>query len=415
MTPSEPSKTIIIPVNRKEDYLNYVDNKTLFRNEIERLYDSFPEIFPSQFEEGFRLYGFCKESKKIPEIPVRRIQLKATKEVYQVSPSFIMPYRVGYTDDCSKALFFRFWGVPYWALAHVFGRDAMYWYRIYTSLGQNSIVGTTVKSPECLPNHNLFDEKHFKFYGKKTYAATTVGGGCMLGVEPSDTADEEGLTRAYEVYASECRQLNPEYEPETGNTDGWAATQKAIKALFPNITLILCFLHKWLSVARTIKKKSEEYWEVGKRVWHVYRAANWQVFAQRLRRLREWSEKSITSEKTRKKLLKLCKKKEEYRGGYEYEQAHRTSNSLDRLMDHQDRMMYSTRGWHGTRESMRLALRAMALLWNFHPFAPRKRKEGEQPLSAFEKLNGFRYHDNWLQNLLIASSLQRDNSINRKR
>ena len=31
------------------------------------------------------------------------------------------------------------------ALAYVFGRNAMYWYRIYLSLGRASIVGTTIK------------------------------------------------------------------------------------------------------------------------------------------------------------------------------------------------------------------------------------------------------------------------------
>jgi hypothetical protein len=36
-------------------------------------------------------------------------------------------------------------------------------------------------------------------------------------------------------------------------------------------------------------------------------------------------------------------------------------------MNHQDRRLYAMCYFHGTLESARLAVRAMALLWNFHP------------------------------------------------
>ena len=44
-------------------------------------------------------------------------------------------------------------------IAHVFGRDAMYWYRLEQGLGRFSLVGTTVKSPEQLPKDLVADEK----------------------------------------------------------------------------------------------------------------------------------------------------------------------------------------------------------------------------------------------------------------
>jgi len=47
----------------------------------------------------------------------------------------------------------------------------------------------------------------------------------------------------------------------------------------------------------------------------------------------------------------------------------------------------------------------MAFLWNFHPFC-RKTQKATGCLWPFEHLNGFRYHDNWVRNLLIASSLK---------
>jgi len=54
----------------------------------------------------------------------------------------------------------------------------------------------------------------------------------------------------------------------------------------------------------------------------------------------------------------------------------------------------------------------MAILWNFHPYTRKvqdtRKVQALEPhsKSPFADLNGFRYHDNWLRNLLIASSLK---------
>jgi hypothetical protein len=60
---------------------------------------------------------------------------------------------------------------------------------------------------------------------------------------------------------------------------------------------------------------------------------------------------------------------------------------------------------HATTASARLAVRAMALPWHFHPYGPRLRRDQPARMSPFHDLNGFQYHPNWLHNLLIASSL----------
>jgi hypothetical protein len=54
---------------------------------------------------------------------------------------------------------------------------------------------------------------------------------------------------------------------------------------------------------------------------------------------------------------------------------------------------------------MQQGLRAIALLWNFHLYSHKVQRLERYSKSPFEDLNGFRYHDNWLHNLLIASSL----------
>ena len=63
------------------------------------------------------------------------------------------------------------------------------------------------------------------------------------------------------------------------------------------------------------------------------------------------------------------------------------------------------RSCHATTASARLAVRAMALPWNFHPYGRRLRRDQPSRVSPFHDLNGFQYHPNWLHNLLIASSL----------
>ncbi len=62
--------------------------------------------------------------------------------------------------EVEKPLFLMRFHVPSWAVADVFGRDAMYWYRLQQGLGRFSLVGTTVKSPQRLPADLVADEKH---------------------------------------------------------------------------------------------------------------------------------------------------------------------------------------------------------------------------------------------------------------
>ena len=52
-----------------------------------------------------------------------------------------------------------------------FGRNDMYWYRMVTGFKRCSIVGTTVKNPECLPKDVVADEKHTSLKEQKVYGA----------------------------------------------------------------------------------------------------------------------------------------------------------------------------------------------------------------------------------------------------
>ena len=72
--------------------------------------------------------------------------------MFQVVPSFVLPYMTGSVGDVEKPLFLHLkFGVPFWALSYVFGRDDSYWYRVSQQLGRPSLVGTSVKRADKLP------------------------------------------------------------------------------------------------------------------------------------------------------------------------------------------------------------------------------------------------------------------------
>ncbi len=184
-------------------------------------------------------------------------------------------------------MFLRKFGVPFWALARVFGRDPMFYYRLECALGRASIVGTTVKVD--LPEHLAADEHHQTRDGEKMYIAATVGGGCCLGAEPAEAAGTDELTAAYGVFREEARDVAADYAPTTVNTDGWKGTRAAWKALFTGVVLLSCFLHGWLKIRDRAKHLGEQFREIGRRVWWAYRAPDRRSFAQRLRSLRQWA------------------------------------------------------------------------------------------------------------------------------
>ena len=412
MKPSQrQAKTIVLPFATQESYFAMIPDTNTFREQLFHVYALHPELFPLDFDKGFHFCGVIK-SKKLG-ITQRKVRLLANGQTYQIRPSFVMPYMTGLYDELEKALYLRKWGVPFYALTYCFGHDDMFWYRNFVDLGRNNIVGSTVKTEQALPEHLTVDEKHVRFHGVKGYVATTGANGCMLGASLSLGVSEQELTEGYGEFASELKAVAPSFSPLTANCDGWSATQNAIKSLFKGITVVLCFLHSWLSIRDRCRKAKELTYSIGERVWKAYHSKTKRLFSQRIRRLREWAQKELDEGIVKQKVLKLCSKRDEFTKAYEFEGARRTSNEVDRMMDFQKRQFKAMRGFSGFGESTSLYLRACCLLWNFHP-----RQGGgkdESPRSSFEGCNGFQYHDNWLQNLQCAASLKGERPLHKKR
>ena len=211
-------------------------------------------------------------------------------------------------------------------------------------------------------------------------------------------------TRVFPCTTAPCRSkaLAPAYQVRSVCTDGWEATRQAWRGLFHKITVVLCFLHAIL--------KMKKYWagqwrqRVLDRAWQVYQAATTRQFAQRLRRVAEWTPAPLSGA-VAQRVLKRCRRRSDFAPAYDGPQAHRTSTAVDRRLDDQDRRLDAMRYWHGTTDSARLAVRAMALQWNFHPYGTRLRRDQPSRAAPFHDLNGLQYHSSWLHTLLIASSM----------
>lgn len=269
-----------------------------------------------------------------------------------------------------------------------------------------SLVGTTVKTPARLPRDLVVDEKHSRLQGEKIYIATTAADGCIVGAAVTDSASAAGLRHAYQVFADEARALDPDYVPETVNTDGWAATQRAWKGLFPTVTVILCFLHAFLKIRDRATQALAEFFEpLDKPLWHAYRASTKAAFAQRLRRVREWAQATLPDSPMKRHTLDLCDKRAQFSRCYDHPRAHRTSNLVDRLMRFLDRACFNAQYFHGTLASAERRVRALALLWNFCPSSPSTIKTHQGRRCPAERLSGKRYANNGLEHLLVSGSM----------
>jgi len=362
-----------------------------------------PELFPAEISSGYKMKEI-RFSKKL-NLKTRRISIAGVS--YTIRPSFVMPYMTGFVKDVEKPLFLRKFAVPFWALSYCFGKNPMFWYRLEASIGRHSLLGTTIKSAEKLPQHLSADEKHTRLLGKKAYIATTAGSGCILGACVSESASGEKLQKAYSVFKEEATCINPEYQPDTVNTDGWLATQNTWKKLFPKIAVLSCFLHIFIGIRdRSRKKYKNHFLDVATRLWDCFRAESKGAFSQRVRRLSERCQntKNKIPDVISGKIKKLRDNLPQFAKAYDFPGAHRTSNMVDRLMQRMDRHLFSTQYFHGTLKSSNLSIRAWALIQNFAPFNPWTVKQ-KGHVSSFQRVNGFQYHENWLQNLLISASL----------
>ena len=81
---------------------------------------------------------------------------------------------------------------------------------------------------------------------------------------------------------------------------------------------------------------------------------------------------------------------------------------IDRLMRGMDKYLVGMQFFHGTLVSAEYGIRSYCLLTNAQTYMynPTASDKCQNTRSPFTQLNGFTYHECWLQNLLIATSRQ---------
>lgn len=404
-------RRIVLPITY-EQYTEVMSTSDMARNYLDEQMKAYPELLPAVMAQGYKFNGWTEVSKKQPDKRLRRIRLatadaEGRKLAYTIAPCDMLPYMTGMVTEVEKALFLKQFGVPDWALTYVLGRNDSYWYRQTEAFGRYDLVGSTVKGDNEIPRDILADEKHAKAHGGKWYIGTTVAQDCVLGASVSTTADAAGLTAAYGVFKTEAKAIDPQYQPTTVNTDGWAATSKAWHTLFPSVVVILCYLHAFIKIRSRCKRLGDYYEQIKQHVWDIYHAPDRDAFKNRVSDLQNWAmvNRTAISAYALDSIDKLCQRSDQFCLAFDHPTAYRTSNMLDRHMEPMARWLRSSRYFHGNLQSAELRTRAWALLHNYRPYCPRA-KISDTFHSPAHKLNGFVYRDNWLENLLVASSCQ---------
>ncbi len=106
------NKSIVLAFH-PDTYDEVVEDKQAFKTFLNAQIEAYPELFPDSIQAGWSLYGFTKDSVK-QGIRTRRILTKADNEVWQIHPSFMMPYMTCDTATAEQILFLSKW-VPLWS------------------------------------------------------------------------------------------------------------------------------------------------------------------------------------------------------------------------------------------------------------------------------------------------------------
>ncbi len=399
-------RTIVLNI-LESDYPRFLTDLAYAREVIDQALaaDRHEKLFPQGTSQvGYCFKGFDRTSKK-QAWKLRRISIAG--QIYRIRPAFLLSYMRGKAEEVKWGVFILRFGVPFWAVALVFGYYPMYWYRLWLDIGRNSLVGTTIFSAEDLPEHLLGDEEHTKVKGSKAYIATTVAKGCLLGASVVWEASVECLTKGYQTAREEIQNIASTHAVITVNTDGWSATQAAFGTLYPGITIIQCFLHGFIKVRhRKTKAQSREFYTASEKIWQTYQATTIASFAQRLRRLKEWAIQRLADTPMKENILELCQKGDKWKRFYGFPEAYRTSNMLDRIMKLMKRCIKNAQYFHASPEKATLYMRGFALIYNFSPSSPWTIKRHNGAISPASRLNQVSYSEDWFINLMVATSLR---------
>ncbi|MBF0398435.1 MAG: hypothetical protein HQK78_16785, partial [Desulfobacterales bacterium] len=86
MSEQHKNRQICLPFI-EESYMEILKDPIKYREQIDKFYEQFPELFPPEIVNGYRMKDIY-HSSKLP-IATRRIEIEGTS--FTIRPSFIMP------------------------------------------------------------------------------------------------------------------------------------------------------------------------------------------------------------------------------------------------------------------------------------------------------------------------------------
>ncbi len=331
-----------------------------------------PELFPDGIRNGYGLKEVRRPKK--PGVPTRRITVDSV--AYTVRPSFAMAYHTAFADDVEKALFPWKVNAPFWAMTYVFGRNNTYWHRMEQSLGRNSVVGTTVKSPGLLPENLPADEKHSRLKGEKVRVPATPSAAGAYWELPQARTPER---RAWRKAAACSRR-----KPWTWTLDTWTRSEirghGRVESHHERMERpVSDDLRRLPLPARVHKDPRSDKQEI-QRAFQNSGGQDMELLRGRFEGL----------------LFPTGAQALRTGPGGRDSGGHRTGNMIDRLMQRMDRHPGSTFCFHGSLAAAESGVRVRALVHTFATCTPWTVREHDDWKSPAEWLNKTRYHENWL-------------------
>jgi hypothetical protein len=281
-------------------------------------------------------------------------------------------------------------------------------WRLVQWLGQLSPAQLNLALGVAPPTHVIEDEKHMKECGEKAYVPLVYAPQAALiwWIDYLDSASEDALRESLERFKAISARLT---HIVGANVDGWEATQNALRAAFPGITLAECHLHALLKLGKhlaTFKRQrkaagqplsEQEEADMRSAFVRVLRAPTPAAYQQALQQLPE----AFDSEPLASRKASLIAKQALFQAWTTDDQLAVVSTALDQCMKFLNRKQDNMQTLRGA-ESGLATMNAWAITRNCWRFLKGAKRAGWSPL----ELAGADFMNiPWLQlvNLLLSA------------
>ena len=113
-------------------------------------------------------------------------------------------------------------------------------------------------------------------------------------------------------------------------------------------------IHEVIKVRDWCRSKPDLRTGLTDKLWHIYQGTTKRQFAQRLRRFLEWAQTVSLPPAIANRVKRLRQKSPFFQQAFDFPEAYRTSNQVDRPMNYLDRALYAMQNFHGSWEAAEL-------------------------------------------------------------